>query len=654
MPKVPRRSPDQSLTNRLGYRIDRFLGLHPAVQLAGVLSVALVLAFFFGCMIFALDGRDEGSVRSLPQGIWWAITRLLDGGTVSGDEHAGFLRQAFGIGVTLLGLVVVTVLTGAFASSFSDRLSSIRRGSLPVFERGHVLLLGWNAHAGVIVRELGRTGKRMRLVIVADKDRDTIEESVREQLLGRKHRLDVVVRRGDPATVAAVRKAAARHARAVVILPESDVGHCHDRAALRSLLALERVLRDRGDRPHIIVEVASQSGREMVRLCEGAGRDVVVVEAHGVNARILAQSVRQRGAFGVARAILSLDSLSIYHYPPTIFTGLTFDDAHASIRSGVLIGLLRDGAPTLSPPGEEVIGPEDQLLVFSDQDVQPRMAGAPERRARSSLVPIVVEPLPPLRLLILRVRPGLMEVLELLDARGPVHATLLASAEEVARARDTVRTASLHRTEINFVVGDPLDGAAIDRALATPHDTALLLAPDVGPSFVSEADADQLISLLQLRRRRAEVGAPAHAVIEVRSPEARLPRDAGHQDDFILSREVVGMLLAREIYGIGVRGSSIYHEVLDAVNPSVELRPLALYASGESEPTFAELAVAARRRGEVAIGIADDKGQPHLLPDFGDRFRVPRAYLVVLSCIPDLGPAAPLSKRSSIAPHVTA
>jgi hypothetical protein len=637
--RVPRRSPDQSLTNRLGYRIDRFLGLHPAVQLAAALSVALVLAFFFGFLIFALDGRgrgDEGGVRSLPEGIWWAITRLLDGGTVAGDGRTGFFRQVFGIGVTLLGLVIVTVLTGAFASSFSDRLSSIRRGSLPVFERGHVLLLGWNAHAGVIVRELGRTGKRMRLVIVADKDRETIEESVREQLVGRKHRLDVVVRHGDPATVAAVRKAAARRARAVVILPESEVGHCHDRAALRSLLALERVLGDREERPHIIVEVASQSGREMVRLCEGAGRDVVVVEAHGVNARILAQSVRQRGAFGVARAILSLDSLSIYHYLPGLFTGLTFDDAHASVRTGILIGLLRGGAPMLSPPGEELIGPTDQLLVFSDQDVRPRMAGAPERRARSSTVPLAAEPLPPLRLLILRVRPGLTEILTLLDARGPVHATLLASADDVARARDAVRAAALRRTEINFVVGDPLDASAIDRALATPHDTALLLAPDVGASFAAEADADQLISLLQLRRRRDGDGAPVRAVIEVRSPEARLPRDGGHQDDFILSREMVGMLLAREIYGIGLRGSSIYHEVLDAVNPSVELRPLALYAAGASESTFAELCVVARRRGEVAIGIADDKGQPHLLPEFDDRFRVSRSYLVVLSSAPEL------------------
>jgi hypothetical protein len=651
--RVPRRSPDQSLTNRLGYRIDRFLGLHPAVQLAAVLGVALVLAFLFGCTIYVLDAPSGGDgVRSLSEGIWWAITRLLDGGTVASDGRTGFLRQAFGIGVTLLGLVAVTVLTGAFASSFSDRLSGIRRGSLPVFERGHVLLLGWNAHAGVIVRELGRTGRRMRLVIVADKDRETIEESVREQLLGRKHRLDVVVRHGDPATVAAVRKAAARRARAVVILPDADVGHCHDRAALRSLLALERVLGDRGDRPHIIVEVASQSGREMVRLCEGAGRDVVVVEAHGVNARVLAQSVRQRGAFGVARAILSLDSLSIYHYAPALFTGLTFDDAHASIRSGILVGLLRAGAAVLSPPGSEVIGPEDQLLVFSDQDVRPRLAGVPERRSRPSSSPLLVEPPPLLRLLILRVRPGLMEILELLDARGAVKATLLAPAEEIERAHEAMRVTSLHRTSINFIVGDPLDGPTIDRVLAEPHDTALLLAPDVAASFASEADADQLISLLQLRRRRAEKGAPTHAVVEVRSPEARLPREAGHQDDFILSREVVGMLLAREIYGIGVRGSSIYHEVLDAVNPSVELRPLALYASGAGEPTFAELAGAARRRGEVAIGVADDKGQARLLPRFGDRFKPQKAHLVVLSCAPDPGPLVVSDTGLSVAPPI--
>ena len=45
-------------------------------------------------------------------------------------------------------------------------------------------------------------------------------------------------------------------------------------------------------------------------------------------------------------------------------------------------------------------------------------------------------------------------------------------------------------------------------------------------------------------------------VVEVRSPETRLPHDGEHRDDFILSRELVGMLLARELHSIGLRGSS--------------------------------------------------------------------------------------------------
>jgi hypothetical protein len=637
--RLSRRSPDQTLSNRLGYRIDRFLALHPAWQLLWVLLAATFLACFFGWIVFVIDSvssLEEGSRIDGPiDGLWWAITRMLDGGTVAGDARSGFFRQFFGLGVTLVGLVAVTVLTGAFASSFAERLGAIRRGSLPVFERRHVLLLGWNAHAGVILRELGRTGERMTIVIVADHDREAIEESVREQLNGKRHRLQVIVRRGDPATVAWIRKAAARRARAVVILPDTELGHCHDRAALRSLLALQRVLGDHRPRPHVIVEVQSGSGREMVHLCEeaGVGAGFVVVEAHGVNAGILAQSVRTRGAFNVARQILSLDALSIYAHRPLDFRGQSFDEAHGRLRGGILLGLLRGGKVLLSPEGDEPVRADDQLLVFSDRSDAPTLASAVERRARTSHPSLRAPRLPPLRLLILRARPGLASILGFLDARGPVEVTLLAPASELPDARAALDQVSLSRTRVELVEGDPLEGSDLERALSTPRDAVLLLAPDVTPGFAAEADADQLISLLQIRRIRAARGSAEHVVVEVRSPDTRLPHDGTHRDDFILSRELVGMLLARELHAIGVRGSSVYHQVFDAVNPSVELYPMELYAGAREEPSFADLHAAARRRGEVAIGVTDARGQPTLLPAFTERFPVSGSSVVVIGCM---------------------
>ncbi len=643
MPRLSRRSPDQTLSNRFGYRIDRFLALHPALQLLSVLLGATFLACFFGWGIFLIDalgGLDEDSRIDGPiAGLWWAITRMLDGGTVASDGRSGFFRQFFGLGVTLVGMVAVTVLTGAFASSFAERLGAIRRGSLPVFEKRHVLLLGWNAHAGVIVRELGRTGERMTIVVVTDHDRELIEESVREQLEGRKHRLSVIVRRGDPATVVSIRKAAARRARAVVILPDTEVGHCHDRAALRSLLGLQRVLGEHKPRPHVIVEVASGSGREMVHLCEEAGVAVgfVVVEAYGVNAGILAQSVRQPGAFNVARQILSLDALSIYAHRAGPFRGLVFDEAYASLQGGILVGILREGVPMLSPHGDQEILSDDQLLVFSDRARTPALDPAAERRARVSHPTIRPAPAPTLRLLILRFRPGLAAILTFLDSRGPVEVTLLASASELGRAAEALAHVTLTRTRVELVEGDPLEARDIDRALASPRAAVLLLAPDVTSDFVAEADADQLISLLQIRRSRAARKSAEHVVVEVRSPETRLPHDGEHRDDFILSRELVGMLLARELHSIGLRGSSVYLDVFDAVSPSVELRPLELYAGGRDDPSFADLHAAARRRGEVALGVADDRGQPYLLPAFTERFKARTSSVVVIGRIPSAG-----------------
>src|SRR5207247_941724 len=128
---------------------------------------------------------QQQRVNGVIQGLWWAITRMLDGGTVASDS--GPRRQIFGIGVTLIGTIAVAILTGSFASSFSDRLNALRRGALPVFEKGHVVFLGWNSHGSVILRELAVSGIRATLVIVADHERDLLEESVREQLEGRAH-----------------------------------------------------------------------------------------------------------------------------------------------------------------------------------------------------------------------------------------------------------------------------------------------------------------------------------------------------------------------------------------------------------------------------------------------------------------------------------
>lgn len=334
MPIARRGRREETLAERLSYRLDRFLHLHPVVQLAVVLSATFVLALIFGAVVSRAAGGDD--VAGIGDGLWWAITRMLDGGTVAGEQ--GALRRIFGLGVSIAGLVALAVLTGAFASSFADRIRVIRQGRIPIFERDHIVLLGWNARAAVVLRELGASGVRATVAILDDQDRDQLEERAREALDGVPHCLTVVVKRGDPATTAAVRSVAVRAARVIAILPDAadagpeaprahlddmDPDSCHeitlreghrsDRTALRSLLAVRRVLR--GRRVPVVIEASCRAGEEMLCLCSGRDAGVVIVDARDVSAQVLVHSVQHPGAFDVVRKILSLAGSSIHFHP---------------------------------------------------------------------------------------------------------------------------------------------------------------------------------------------------------------------------------------------------------------------------------------------------------------------------------------------------
>jgi hypothetical protein len=633
---VFKRSRRHGILQRISYRLDRFAGVHPAFHVFAGLVSAFVITVFFGLGVYWLD-PDQG-VPSVTEGLWWAITHMLDGGTVTTDT--GLARRAFGITVTLFGLIAVAFLTGAFASAMTERIRAVRAGMIPIFERRHVLLLGWNTRAGVIVRELAASGVPITLVIVTKHPREVIEERVREQLHGHGHRLGVIVRSGDPATTAVVRRAAARHARAIAILPETglDAADQVDRFTVRALLALRRVLSGR-DVP-VVVEVPDASGGAVVRLC-AAPSEVAVVQARDLHARIVAHAVRQPGAFDVARQILQLDARTLFVHPCGEFAGLTFDEAHAGVDRGILLGLTRDGTPELCPQGGLVLRPDDRLLLFHDNGAPPRRRGhlpaASPEGMRSHATPRSENPL---ELLVIHTTSKLAEILRELDAHGRVRATILVRPESIEGARKEFNAAALGltRTELEFVAGNPTAGSSIDAAVAKRRDVTLLLAPDAPSCDIAEADADQLLILLHLHRPRTRDAGTDRVVIEIRAPETRmLAGSVGNPDDFILVSEVVGMMLAQELHAL-CRGSPVamqhettYHKLLDDIVVAIELHPMALYDPDHGRPAFGQLVAIARRRGEIAIGVAEEGRRPHLIPGRETRFQAEGGRVIVLT-----------------------
>lgn len=650
VPNVRLRPRSGGLAERLGYRLDRFLALHPAVQLLAVGVWATLLAVLFGALsqLFANDATTDSD-----GGFWWAVTRMLDGGTVAADS--GFLRRFVGIGVTLVGMVLVAVVTGAFASSFADRLRQIRRGTFSIFERRHLLLLGYGGRADVVLRELAASGLRVTIVIVTAHDRELVEERVREALNGLRHRLKVIVRRADPTTTGGVLGASAPHARAVVILPEVDAGsplehpnapsptHAPaDRAAMRSLLAARRALGTR--RTPIVIEIASERGRDLVGLCSKGG-DLTLVEEGDVNTHLLVHAVRQPGVLDVVRQILSLDARSVYIHTPGPFLGRTFDEAHAVLAPGVLIGLLRNRKNLLCPPGDTRIDADDRLLVFAD-DGQPPMPAA--RLSLLDRTPSQPHPAatPPAHVLLVGYREGLANILRSLHLHLVARVTVLVPPEREELAKAAIDASGYAPDQATLILGRPVELGVLARATAAAPTALLLLASDVAPAMASELDADQLVTLLQLRSLLTAAHARTPAVVEIHSAETERLIGPNSATDFVLSREVVGMLLAQELHAIcldetaGAWLGEVFRLLLDEISTRIWLRPIAAYVPGIAQPTFADLLVAARLRGETAIGVREPRARARLLPARDERFD-PRDTEVVVIAAPELAPHTP-------------
>lgn len=604
------------ISGRLEYALDRFLASSPLWQLVLLSLFAFAVAGAFGLAAsFVVSG--DADLDSAQKGFWWALNRMLDGGNVNSDT--GLVRRVLGVSVTMIGVVLVAALTSAFVTISSEGLAKLHGGKAVVFERGHLLILGWSSRAGIVVRELALLPRRTTIVILAQRERGAIEAEIRARIeeLARaglyRGKLRCIVRTGDPTAGSAVRIVNPRHAGVALILPEAtregDEPTCP--WAMRALLALRR--ETLGSRMPVVVEVADEEGEELVRLAAEQRKHISIVRSRDVVARVLVETMRQAGVVEVIKQILSLGGPSlVLHAPPP--GSATFAELHGRIDDAVLVGVLEgDRALFLPAPGLRVT-PAHRLIVLSAKQERPPMCGAPFAPAPAGPAR-TVSPASLRRLLLVGYKPEVPDMLRLLDGHVDpgARATLLVPGAERERAVEAVGALALQRLVVDVESSSARPREALRAAFgSSPYDVAVFLANDVSHEALGDADARQLVQLLVARRARDELGSTARLVVEVRSPDTvRLVQHGKRAGDFVVSREVVGMLLAQEVVASfqdrrGAKwATAIYRDMFDAEGVEVEVRPIAAYAQIGEALSFDGLAARALGRDEIALGFFD-------------------------------------------------
>lgn len=608
------------LRSLVAYRADQFLTLPPLVQILVVLGGTglVILSFAVALGVFFPSGPDT----SFGDRVWWAITLFSDGGTMAASPSN---QRVLALAVTFSGILSLSFLTAAFASKMSARIDELKSGRSPVVEDRHILILGFDSKVTFLARELARSGQRLTVVVMADRERDKIEHALRLARRVPHNRARFVSRTGDPRSELALLRVSADRARSIVVVPPSNLADDETvHWALSTLLAVRRVVGPTF-RGHVVVEARYADAQRVIDLAAehdvaGPGAlEAEVIASDDVIARILAQSARQEGVYHALREMLSFVGSELYlERPPSALVGKTFDEAHAALDGGVLLGIHRGrGATFLAPRAGApiVVAKKDRLVVLSERRRSYRTSGALPSIA-ASVRPVPFETRPE-RVLVIGFNRTLERLVLELDAilakgslvrilccplRTPITRVLerlrprVANVELQHDGRRPIDIATAHATEDDGAPsGRPLDLADTDAVV-------ILGCEDDNDD---NGDASALSTLLSLRRRILRGKETVERVVT----EVRDLRSAGYvtgrAKDLLVSSDVVAMLLAQAALEPSLAG--VYKELLSPAGAEVFVRPRDLYV-GDRDATFADVMAAARARGEVALGLYPASG----------------------------------------------
>lgn len=586
----------------------------------------------------AADGNEP-----VTEALWQTVFNSLDPGVISSEPRHD-LRPVM-IVATLLGLLVLSTLVGLITNKMDERLAGLRRGSTPVCENDHVLILGWNSAIFDLVREIRLSSEGQRpptIVILADRDNGEMIDSLASFVHGEvavqaargvpssQRMRRPITRAGLPWDRGALARVRAAHARWILVLADEDES---DAAAIKTLLALEAELEescDDGDRP--VVVSAINSHRNVSIAQQAAGERVAVVDSDVTLARMLVQTVRQAGLGAVVRGISTFAGDEFYARPvPASMVGRTLGDAVLTSARHGIIGIERRGTPgrvlgASDIPLDSVLAADDTLWIIaaddSDADAlafDPAMASTVDRALATPAPP--AEKRPESVLVIGWNRRGKLVLDELDRYSAPGSEVVIFDPTQGELDRELARVAELPRRNLQHVKALAVDQDIAEwveyfhRSMRPLSEFSYVLVLDDIDTSGAGIGADLGVArvVLELRKlRRESKGVWPRMVCEVSDDRTRELIRIHEGEEFIASASIVASLMTH--FAIDPRRIAIYEDVFDADGAEIRTRALSEFLGEARSATWATVLASAMKRGEVPIGW--------LVPVAGGDYRV--------------------------------
>jgi hypothetical protein len=607
--------------NRARFEIGRFLSRGPLHRMLVIGTLVAIISFAGGIVEWLADD----SIPVLGDAVWWSFLRLTDPGYLGDDQGAA--KRFISTTLMLLGYVLfLGALIAIMTQWLNQSLRRMESGLTPIARDGHVLVAGWTDRTISILREmyrsevrartlLGNRGGALTAVVLAEHASPELQQELRDRMGEHYREQQVILRQGEAIHLDHLRRADFAHAAAIVLPADPYLTDEHAPSDVRVMKTLMSVARhasaELGDRPlPLVVAEIFDFRRESVAKRLYPGRVEVVVSDRLIG-RMLALNLRHPGLTHVYRELLferSGQRLMVVPAPAETI-GLRFREAVKRLPRTAVLGIVRNGDPTLCPQPSLMLEPGDLLVTFARESAQ--LADREDsEEGRMSLVPYMrPQNGNSLRSLLVlgwtRKVPAVLD--ELAESTSEVLRVDVISTSEFAERREELGSVgqnpklSFKHERADYTVPDVLTSRDL-----TQYDAALVAGSDRLESG-AESDARTLIGYEMLVSALKPGGPRPRVVLEMMDTENAALLE-GQDVEVLVSPQLLGRVLAQ--VALVPELCAVYDDLFGAGGAELAIHRAAEYGvDGEGAVSFGALREAVTRAGHVLLGAQTSDGK---------------------------------------------
>jgi len=590
-----------SFKEKLRYNFDNTLSNGPIAIISWLALVTFLLVILAGLILFITGLSADPELNEplgLVEGIWQSLMRVLDAGTVTGDE--GWAFRLFMLLITIAGLFIFSSLIGSISSGIDESISNLRKGKSKVIETNHTLILGYSSMIYSVISEsclANESQKKAVIVILADLDKVEIEDDIRSRIQDTKTS-KIIVRSGNPLNFQDLQMVNYNEAKAIILLsPENEENP--DNQVIKSVLSITGNKNRKKEPYHIIAEIKNNENKQVASLV--GGKEVSYVFSSDLISKLTAQTCRQSGLSIIYSELLQFEGDEIYFYSDRGLIGLTFKQCLYSFEDSCVMGVFTgDRKVLLNLDMNYIIKKEDQLIIIAQDDSKINRLLIPKEILPVNFIPAPKSEKKMETTLILGWNDKGKKIIEELD-HYVIKGSSVSILGEIDDIKDslTLLSEELQNITLYFKHGNINDRNTLDE-LRTDSFNHIIVLSYMNKGSIQISDAITLICLVHLRDISEKAGKDFSVVSEMLDVQNRELAEVAKADDFIVSDNLLSLLITQIAENKDLE--MVYENLFSDEGAEIYLNPVEEYLDLSKPVDFYQVIESASNLGHTAIG----------------------------------------------------